>query len=81
MYLDIKKKAIGLFWPSFCSGGRASLMSDFRGWRRSKMTLKNRALEGKYRTLWVRGVKNDPKNQTSFMDGPPLKKHQSTFEF
>ena len=25
------------------------------------MTLKNRALEGKYRTLWVRGVKNDPK--------------------
>ena len=45
------------------------------------MSLKNWALEGKYRTLWVRGVKNELNNQTSFMDGPPLKKHQSTFEF
>ena len=78
MYLDIKKKAIGLFWPSFCSGGRASLMSDFRR-EGSKMTLKNRTLEKT--DIKGKGVKNDPKNRTSFMDGPLLKKHQSTFEF
>ena len=53
-------------------------MSDFRR-EGSKMTLKNRTLE----KIDIKGkrVKNDPKNWTSNMDGPPLKKHQSTFEF
>jgi len=46
------------------------MMSNFWGKVGPKMTPKNRTLEGKNRTLGGKGVKNEQKNQTSFMDVP-----------
>jgi hypothetical protein len=44
------------------------MMSDFRGGGGgSKMTPKNRTLEGKNQTIGGEGVKNSPKNRSLFL--------------